>query len=322
MDKEKINLWVSKPYEVQISDLELLTKLIKKYPYFQALKAIQTKLLKETNSHLYPEKENQLALHTLDRTVLYQFLNNKFPSKKDATSKTEYLKENSITDLEKKTTRAKEDTDAISNKKDKKKQHKETSIAPKKVKEKIKKDPIEQAPKSDKKKKIKTPKEEHKKKIKDQTKNKFSYSEWLKRTKNSESTNPKDKKPSKIDLNIPNKKSISEKTTSKKETIPTKASIKRHLENPIIDAFIKENPKITPLKKETSFKKIPQEALKPIDSGDLMTETLAKIYLKQKNYTKAEQAYKILILKNPQKSGYFVDQIRLIKDLRENKDEL
>jgi hypothetical protein len=43
-----------------------------------------------------------------------------------------------------------------------------------------------------------------------------------------------------------------------------------------------------------------------------MTETLAKVYLQQNNYQKALQAYKILSLKYPEKSGFFADQIRAI----------
>ena len=50
-----------------------------------------------------------------------------------------------------------------------------------------------------------------------------------------------------------------------------------------------------------------------------MTETLARVYLEQKNYSKAIQAFKILILKNPEKSGLFADQIRAIEKLQENK---
>ena len=50
-----------------------------------------------------------------------------------------------------------------------------------------------------------------------------------------------------------------------------------------------------------------------------MTETLAKVYVAQKKYKKAIQAYKILILKNPEKSGFFADQIRAIKNIQENK---
>ena len=49
----------------------------------------------------------------------------------------------------------------------------------------------------------------------------------------------------------------------------------------------------------------------------LMTETLAKVYLQQNNYKKAIQAYKILILKNPEKSGFFADQIRAIEKLQQ-----
>jgi len=83
----------------------------------------------------------------------------------------------------------------------------------------------------------------------------------------------------------------------------------------LIDDFIAKSPKIKPSKSTTSSnialdRTIPPEAL--------MTETLARVYLEQKNYKKAIQAYKILILKNPEKSGFFADQIRAIKKLQEN----
>ena len=50
-----------------------------------------------------------------------------------------------------------------------------------------------------------------------------------------------------------------------------------------------------------------------------MTETLAKLYLNQKNYEKAIQSYKILILKFPEKNSYFADQIKKIKSLKKLK---
>ncbi len=49
-----------------------------------------------------------------------------------------------------------------------------------------------------------------------------------------------------------------------------------------------------------------------------MTETLARVYMEQKKYAKAIQAYEILILKYPEKSVFFADRISEIKDLQQN----
>ena len=85
--------------------------------------------------------------------------------------------------------------------------------------------------------------------------------------------------------------------------------------NKLIDKFIKENPKIERAKGQTFT---PHNFIKSKPSEQMMTETLAKIYLEQKKYSKAIQAYNILILNNPKKSGFFADQIKLIQSLQEN----
>ncbi len=83
----------------------------------------------------------------------------------------------------------------------------------------------------------------------------------------------------------------------------------------LIDRFIENNPKIPQLKSETK----PVEILQPKeDHTALMTETLARVYLEQKKYQKAIQAYEILILKYPEKSSFFADRISEIKNLQQN----
>lgn len=51
------------------------------------------------------------------------------------------------------------------------------------------------------------------------------------------------------------------------------------------------------------------------NSNDFFSESLAKIYTKQKKYAKAIETYKKLILSNPQKSAYFASKILEIENL-------
>ena len=84
----------------------------------------------------------------------------------------------------------------------------------------------------------------------------------------------------------------------------------------LIDKFIAKNPKIKPVKKVVSLKNLAKE--NNFNSDELMTETLAKVYLEQKNYKKAKQAYRILSLKYPEKSSFFADRIAEIKKIEIN----
>ena len=86
----------------------------------------------------------------------------------------------------------------------------------------------------------------------------------------------------------------------------------------LIDKFIEASPKISPVKQssETSF----SVDINKTDNSYLMTETLARVYLEQKKYQKAIQAYEILILKYPEKSSFFADRIADIKILQQNNN--
>lgn len=82
-----------------------------------------------------------------------------------------------------------------------------------------------------------------------------------------------------------------------------------------IDKFIENNPRISSLKEDNDY------TVK--DRGDdishLMTETLANLYLEQRLYTKAVNAFEILKTKFPDREKDFQDRINYIKDIRSGK---
>lgn len=87
----------------------------------------------------------------------------------------------------------------------------------------------------------------------------------------------------------------------------------------LIEEFIAKKPKINPTKTTSSKGNIAKAQM--IQPEALMTETLARIYLEQKNYKKAIQSYKILSLKYPKKSSFFANQIKAIELLQEQNNK-
>lgn len=88
-----------------------------------------------------------------------------------------------------------------------------------------------------------------------------------------------------------------------------------------IDDYIKRlessrGPKAAEKPKETQSHDVSGIARKSVeDAEEIVTETLARIYMNQKNYAKARRVYEKLSLLNPEKSGYFASQIKKIDDL-------
>lgn len=81
----------------------------------------------------------------------------------------------------------------------------------------------------------------------------------------------------------------------------------------LIDKFIAENPSISKPKAEF-YNPISVAQNSITDKGDIVSETLAKIYVKQGYFDKAISIYEKLSLNNPEKSIYFAAQIELIKE--------
>ena len=83
----------------------------------------------------------------------------------------------------------------------------------------------------------------------------------------------------------------------------------------VIDKFIETAPKISPLKKEEVSAPLIKER-KEDDIRHLMTETLAHIYVEQRLYVRAIDAYQALIEKHPSKKEGYEKMIEEIKRLK------
>jgi len=270
---------LAKPQEITSEDLKKLEVILREYPYFQSARALQLKGLKNEESFRYNQALKTTAAHTADRDILFEYITSREFIQNQISRKILQQKD-PVDEIEVIAEDISENLAA-----EKEKEYKNQVQQAEKI---LNPELFQRRDSLDDEKKPETLHPDSP--LPFAKEDKYSFSEWLKLTQ-------------------------AQPVHRDKEKTDT-AGHDRTRKFDLIDKFIQENPRISPSRPAGGPDSERPEPAAGIHSPDaLMTETLARVYLQQKNYKKAIQAYKILILKNPEKSGYFADQIRGIEKL-------
>jgi len=279
MNKKTFTSLLARPESISQKNLFGLSEVVEKYPFFQTARALHLKSLKKSNSLLYNDALKLTAAYTADRNILFEYITSNF------------FIQNEISD----TIQKQEDS------------YLKLEVTSEDISEQVSKE-IDQQLKTELKKAdaILNPDLFHRseKSVEKLTKNEIIKSDL-------EKNNP-------LDFTKKDSHSFSEwlKLTTAKPIVREENKNLSNSKKPnsdLINKFIQENPKLKPSKSIVKYdNKENLSSQITYTSEALMTETLAKVYLQQNNYQKALQAYKILSLKYPEKSGFFADQIRAI----------
>lgn len=299
------------PEELNKGQISNLEKISREFPYFQAVRPLLLKTLKAQGSFTYNQELKTTAAYTTDRTVLFDFITSDvFQEKKEETATSKKSKSDiEVVDHEEvKTLPRMAMDDAIKMDIEEAEDVLDPALFSTRKEESLLQQIhiTEEEEKQDPKEIASDTKEDElqiDKPLDFNRKETHSFAEWLKLTSVQPIERSEEDQEEKLPIEEQEKKSDN--------------SLKQKEKFDLIDEFIASNPKIQPAAKNSPTRNLAKENQTPTD--ELMTETLARVYLAQKNYKKAIQAYNILILKNPEKSGFFADQIRAIKKLQENK---
>lgn len=319
-----------------VAQINQLEEIITDYPYFQAAHAIHLKGLKNTNSFKYNNALKVTAAHTTNRDVLFdfitspEFLNNSATIKEirenanlkklnvvseEVASPPNMLEESedkplpqNIDDAEK----ILDDTlfetkEVIKEEEVDSKEELEISNDIVELEVKAQEDALKNRT-EETTELLSTEKPEEEKTESEKLnigeplnftkKEKHSFTQWL------QLTTPKTE----------DEEDEIEEETKEEPAIIEEIKQKKNKKFDIIDKFIKTNPKIKPAKNIET--KVDISSSVKLNKDELMTETLAKVYLEQKKYKKAIQAYRILSLKYPEKSSFFANRIKSVEKIQ------
>ena len=291
MEKKALLSLLNSPAEITKEQTRELEILLEKAPYFQAGRAIRLKGLKEHQEFSYNSALKKTAAYTTDRDILFDFITseefNQNTIARQIRQQEDRLKEMTVYEHEEVYGRRSIDLDdAIKMKQSESERVMDPALF-ERAQMKDSSSDVEVASGSSEEENL-----EIGKPLEFNQKESHSFSEWLKLTK--------------------------AEPVKRENEAEEPENEDRQRKFDLIEEFIAKNPKIKPVK-SVSKSNLAEDSMTSQES--LMTETLARVYLEQKNYKKAIQAYKILILKNPEKSGFFADQIRAIEKLQDTNND-
>ncbi len=284
-----------------------LEEVLEEFPYFQAARSLHLKGLKSLNSFKYNNALKVTAAYTADREVLFDFITSKdFLQNRIADTLSGKSLSLADSEIDSEEVIPQKSKDLLSDPSENEplpltKTEADALLDPKLF---ISKDPkIDKALSEEKERASKEL--ELGEPLPFTKKEKYSFSEWLQLSTF---------KPVRRDGGSASKKEGQERELEN-IPFPLEDDPIKSKKFELIDKFISDNPKIKPQKD------VPKVAIgdsAKFDNKELMTETLAKVYLEQKKFKKAIQAYKILSLKYPEKSGFFADRIKAVERLKED----
>ena len=279
MNTEEFTKLTENPTHVLKEQLVSLESVLEEFPYFQAARVIHLKGLKNQRNFKYNNTLKKVAAYTTNRSILFDFITTDVLDYQ-AVSANESAILNEIEVIDSKVIDHLFESISSANEEKLPIEEKDIDVNVE-VKRKEKEEKLE----------IGTP-------INFNKDDSYSFNEWLQLT-------PKKPISRKDDLEKGKKLLSTKKTTSK---IANKLDL--------IEQFILNKPKIQTPK---SQKIIDVSIASTAENTNLMTETLARVYLEQKKFDKAISAFKILSLKYPEKSAFFADRIKAIKFLQKHK---
>tara|TARA_R110002049_G_scaffold91760_9_gene228334 strand:- start:51 stop:1016 length:966 start_codon:yes stop_codon:yes gene_type:complete len=308
------------PQAITHQQTDAIKSIIDEFPYFQSARAVSLKGLKNQSSFKYNQELKTTAAYTTDRSILFDFITSdefiqneisQFIKKntahlKDIDVDIEDISVNKSTTIDDALRQQIKDTDGV--------------LDPALFEAKVERVTKQTSFILDESESIETVTKETKtqefsasdilnlgKPLQFEKRETHSFNEWLKIAC------------FKPIIREEEPEVLVEEQTKTKETKPPSSSKNKAKKFELIDKFITQNPKINPKKSTLSKGNLAKAQM--IQPESLMTETLARIYVEQKNYKKAIQSYRILCLKYPEKSAFFANQIKAVEQLQEHNNK-